>query len=419
MILGNPTAKGLEILNGALRAQVKQYALIGLATPDDKPLEELIARQEFPQNPPIDPDKPAEKLSSLEFAQIAPFIYHRGKIDQAYFDDEKHLTFEVDLSTLNTQSYVYACALLTDQDVLVAVIALPRVIINDKMGGLLVIKFSILGDEADRIIYMNRDFPSHAELDTFKNTLYAQFTIKKEQLDQAFDAKSAQMTQKVEQNINDLAQFRQRLNQEQETFKQNLNTEQETFKRNLNTADNQFRDGLNRQFNTAVDNTNRRVDEALGRLRNGADGLSRQMNNNVAQVNRAAQEAINRINGAGRVAYRPITIFMEGRGHETFTPVGDRPDTWVHFTCSVAERGVTLLCFNFKFDWAHWRLWPYKRGGKYRDEDCIAAAEETVNNAKAVVFTIPLTRVFVGTFKVYVEMAHYGRQDDIFAVDIL
>ncbi|WP_104706255.1 hypothetical protein [Helicobacter bizzozeronii] len=405
MILGNPTAKGLEILNSSLRAQVKRYALIGTAAPNDAPLEELISRRVFPDNAPQDVD--AQKLSPLEYAQIAPFIYHRGKIDQAYFDDEKHLTFEVDLSTLNTQSYVYACALLTDQDVLVAVIALPRVIVNDKMGGLLVIKFSILGDEADRIIYMNRDFPSHAELDTFKNALYAQFQTKTEQLDQAFDAKSTQMSQRVEQNINDLAQFRQRLNQEQETFK-----------RNLNTADNQFRDGLNRQFNTTVNNTNQRVDEALGRLRNGADGLSRQMNNNVAQVNRAAQEAINRINGAGRVAYRPVTIFMGGRGHETFTLAGDRPDTWVHFTCGVAERGVTLLCFNFKFDWAHWRLWPYKWGGGYRNEDCIAAAEETVNNDKAAVFTIPLTRVFVGASKVYVEMAHYGQQDDIFAVDI-
>ncbi|GMB93270.1 hypothetical protein NHP200010_09840 [Helicobacter bizzozeronii] len=207
MIYGIPTDKGLEVLNSQFKTSAQTYALVGAPTPMQEELDRLVGR---------DPDTGQEAYTSdLEYSAIENHIYHRGAVDVAYYDENKALTFEINLGNLNTDQYLFGCLILGDNNVVLAVIPLPKLILSAEVGGVLTIKFAIKGRNPGELIFLNRDFPSYAQWEVFKKTFSADFLEKMAELERNknsiisdFDAKIAALQAMKEKFERDLEGYK-------------------------------------------------------------------------------------------------------------------------------------------------------------------------------------------------------------------
>ncbi|WP_104758192.1 hypothetical protein [Helicobacter salomonis] len=190
MIHGIPTDKGLEILNSELKKTANTFALVGAPSPEQEQLDRLVGR---------DPATGKEAYTSdLEYSAIEDHIYHRGDIDIAYYDEEGLLTFEINLGNLNTDQYLFGCLILGNDNAVIVVIPLPKLILSAEVGGVLTIKFAIKGGNPGEIIFLNRDFPSYAEWEVFKKSFTQDFNARIEQMNAIkaeFEAKLAALEQ--------------------------------------------------------------------------------------------------------------------------------------------------------------------------------------------------------------------------------
>ncbi|WP_104758261.1 hypothetical protein [Helicobacter salomonis] len=207
MIYGIPTDKGLEVLNSEFKTSAQTYALVGAPTPVQEELDRLVGR---------DPATGQEAYTSdLEYSAIEDHIYHRGDIDIGYYDEAKALTFEINLGNLDTDKYLFGCLILGQDDAVLAVIPLPKLILSAEVGGVLTIKFAIKGRKPGELIFLNRDFPSYAEWEVFKKSFNADFLDKMAEFERnktdilnAFDAKIAALQAMKEKFESDLQVYR-------------------------------------------------------------------------------------------------------------------------------------------------------------------------------------------------------------------
>lgn len=222
MIHGIPTDKGLEVLNSELKNTATRYALVGDDGPTNDTLDRLIGR---------DPVTGQEAYTSdLEYSAVQNYIYHTASVDLVQFDENKALTFEINLGNLDTTKYLFACLLLGADDVVLAVIPLPKLILSAEVGGLLTIKFSIKGREPGQIVFLNRDFPSRAEWDVFKKTLSALFEGKAGEIVRLSDEMRAVLAQIQEQKsafLQELDTRRAQIEAQQQTILTALDTKLE------------------------------------------------------------------------------------------------------------------------------------------------------------------------------------------------
>ena len=152
MIKGIPTNKGIDILNSELRNQVQTYALVGKQTPKDTALERMLLQED------------------LSFDEVEGLIFHSASIDVGYFDENRILTYEINLRDINTDKYMYGILLLDTQKQVIASLPTPQVILTDGIGGLITIKLPIKG-EISKVVFVSSDYVSRDEFNVLKASL--------------------------------------------------------------------------------------------------------------------------------------------------------------------------------------------------------------------------------------------------------
>ncbi len=152
MIKGIPTDYGIQILNSELKEQVQNYILIGKENPKDLILENLIAKE------------------NILFNEIEEFIFHRNVIEVCYFDENGILTYEINLSNIDTDKYMYAILLIDSNNKIVASLPTPQVVLMEGVGGLITIKLPIQG-EVNEVVFVNSDYISREEFEVLKESL--------------------------------------------------------------------------------------------------------------------------------------------------------------------------------------------------------------------------------------------------------
>ncbi|WP_104749036.1 hypothetical protein [Helicobacter cynogastricus] len=213
MIFSVPTAKGIEVLSAEFQQEAKKYLLVGADTTEDAELDRLIGRN---------PDGQGDTyVSELEFNAIENYVYYEGTIDIARYDEQRYLTFEINLGKLNTDKYVYACLIVDDAKNILAVVPLAKVVLNAHVGGVLVIKFSVVGRQPGELVFLNRDFPSYQEWTDFKAQLNNEFAQKTRE----FEAQKTLFTNAIDAKMLEF-------NTQKDTFTQKL-TELESSRANL------------------------------------------------------------------------------------------------------------------------------------------------------------------------------------------
>ncbi|WP_104728613.1 hypothetical protein [Helicobacter felis] len=191
MIFAMPTAKGIEFLSTELKQDAQKYILVGAETTDNADLDRLIGRSKDTQE--------SSYISELEYSAVADYAYHEDIIDIAYFDEKKYLTFEINLGKLNTDKYLYACLIVDANNTILAVIPMPKIVLNAHIGGVLVIKLSIVGNKPGELVFLNRDFPSYTEWEAFKAQMNADF----EQKAREFEEQKKLFTTAIDSQIQD------------------------------------------------------------------------------------------------------------------------------------------------------------------------------------------------------------------------
>ncbi|WP_104682617.1 hypothetical protein [Helicobacter felis] len=191
MIFAMPTAKGIEFLSTELKQDAQKYILVGAETTDNADLDRLIGRSKDTQE--------SSYISELEYSAVTNYAYHEDTIDIAYFDEKKYLTFEINLGKLNTDKYLYACLIVDASKNILAVVPMPKIVLNAHIGGVLVIKLSIVGNKPGELVFLNRDFPSYTEWEAFKAQMNADF----EQKARAFEEQKKLFATAIDSQIQD------------------------------------------------------------------------------------------------------------------------------------------------------------------------------------------------------------------------
>ncbi|GMT38531.1 hypothetical protein NHP20013_06040 [Helicobacter bizzozeronii] len=451
MIYGIPTDKGLEVLNSQFKTSAQTFALVGAPSPVQEDLDRLVGR---------DPDTGQEAYTSdLEYSAIENHIYHRGAVDVAYYDENKALTFEINLGNLNTDQYLFGCLILGDNNAVLAVIPLPKLILSAEVGGVLTIKFAIKGRNPGELIFLNRDFPSYAEWEVFKKTFSADFLEKMAELERNknsilsdFDSKIAAlqaMKEKFERDLegykNDLsvqiARSRQEVldtvtpasiqTQVRESIENKVFQVLDTRINNLFTPKQAKLEQALQEYKTNLEtykrDTSTKVDEAITDMRNNTSGLSARVDSSIAQMNNSVQDAINRMSTAGvRISTRSINLYWKGRFDTDKWINTRRPQRVrsgengsggrVYFSHNLTK--LSIICFNFKRDWYWVRIWPALSSRDYGDDRALIFTMEAAGSDRPMFFSVPLTRDFVKSDGIYCEFEYYDTPNCVYVIDI-
>ncbi|WP_104753700.1 hypothetical protein [Helicobacter salomonis] len=283
MIYGIPTDKGLEVLNSEFKTSAQTYALVGAPTPVQEELDRLVGR---------DPATGQEAYTSdLEYSAIEDHIYHRGDIDIGYYDEAKALTFEINLGNLDTDKYLFGCLILGQDDAVLAVIPLPKLILSAEVGGVLTIKFAIKGRKPGELIFLNRDFPSYAEWEVFKKSFNADFLDKMAEFERnktdilnAFDAKIAALQAMKEKFESDLQVYRNDLSTQIAQNRQEIMdtiTPASVQTQVQTEVQNKVFEVLDTRINTLFTPKQAQLEQALADYKSSLDTFKNQVNTQV------------------------------------------------------------------------------------------------------------------------------------------
>ncbi|TLD97670.1 hypothetical protein LS71_002715 [Helicobacter jaachi] len=152
MIKGIPTTHGIEILNSQMRQSVQKYALVGLENPANEDLEKLLDTED------------------IDFGAFKDFVYHTDFISVGYFDEVGILTYEINLTQINTDRYMYGILLLDTQSEVIAALPTPKIVLIEGVGGIITIKLPIKGDVSE-VVFVSSDYVSREEFNAFKASI--------------------------------------------------------------------------------------------------------------------------------------------------------------------------------------------------------------------------------------------------------
>ncbi len=142
-----PTQEGLDILNSELKEKATRFCLIGATSYNNVALENIL------------------KKDNITYSNIGKYVFHLDGIESQYFDKDSVLSFQVIVPVeTDFKHYMYAVAIITDDNKLVVLTRTPKIVPIKGVGGTFLIKTAVKG-VASSIVFKKGEYITLEELE--------------------------------------------------------------------------------------------------------------------------------------------------------------------------------------------------------------------------------------------------------------